>query len=309
MLTIFSTPKPFQGHDGIIQRNAIESWVRLHPNCEIILFGDELGTAEVARELGIQHVPDVRRSELGTKRLDHIFARAQEIARHDLLCYSNCDMLFLPSFHEAVSRVASWSNKFLMVGRRWDTPITEPLDFHQPDWDLRLRNFALHHGKAQLPYAVDYFVFSRDLYRDVPPFVVGRVYWDHWMVWKARSMAVPVVDASADVLAIHQNHGYGYHPHGLEGVKTDSESMRNRALAGGQLRLYTIEHATHQLRGARIEDKPGRWHIPATSLCRLYSNQVWYWLLKTTFRFRHALGLHRRSLLEMRHRVRSRLGE
>lgn len=30
MLTIFATPKPFQGHVGIIQRNAIGSWVRLH---------------------------------------------------------------------------------------------------------------------------------------------------------------------------------------------------------------------------------------------------------------------------------------
>ena len=41
MLTIFSTPKPFRGHIGVIQRNAIESWKRIHPDVEIILFGDE----------------------------------------------------------------------------------------------------------------------------------------------------------------------------------------------------------------------------------------------------------------------------
>ena len=53
MLTIFSTPKPFLGHIEVIQRNAIESWKRLEANVEIILIGDDPGTAEVCRELGL----------------------------------------------------------------------------------------------------------------------------------------------------------------------------------------------------------------------------------------------------------------
>src|SRR6202041_150428 len=103
----------------------------------------------------------------------------------------------------------------------------EPLDFQDSNWESHLRNFVLLSGSRQLPDAVDYFLFSRHLYRDLPPFVVGRVYWDHWLVWKARSTSVPVIDASADVLAIHQNHDYGYHARGLQGVKTDSESRLN----------------------------------------------------------------------------------
>jgi hypothetical protein len=43
MLTIFSTPKPFHGHSGIIQRNALKSWTLLHPDVEVILFGIEDG--------------------------------------------------------------------------------------------------------------------------------------------------------------------------------------------------------------------------------------------------------------------------
>lgn len=309
MLTIFGTPKPFQGHDGIIQRNAIASWVRLHPRCEVIIFGEDAGAAEVAEELGVRHVPDVRRSEWGTKRLDYIFARAQEIARHDLLCYANCDIILLPSFHEAVARVAGRSPQFLMVGRRWDTPVTESVDFLAPSWEARLSDFAMRSGKQQLADAVDYFAFSRGLYREVPPFVVGRVYWDHWMVWKARSMKVPVVDASADVLAIHQDHDYAYHPRGLQGVKTDAESKRNRALAGGQLHLYTIDHATHRLVDGRMEDKPGRWLVPLAFWLRTYSSQLGYWFLKATFRARHALGLHRGALAQVQRRLRSILGE
>jgi len=308
MLTIFATPKPFEGHIKVIQRNAIQSWTLLHPDCEVILFGDEPGTAEVARELGIWHIPDVRRSKLGTKRLDCMFARAQEIARHDLLCYSNCDIILVQSFREAVVRAVGWSKEFLMIGRRWDTPLTAPLDFQDPNWESQLRNFALRSGNRQLPDAVDYFVFSRGLYADIPPFVVGRVYWDHWLVWKARSMAVPVIDASADVLAIHQNHDYGYHLRGLQGVKTDPESRLNRALAGGQPHLYTIEHATHRLRAGRIENRPGRWHVPVTFFLRTYSSQVWYWVLKTTFSLRQALRLNRNGLSGVQRGFRSLMG-
>jgi hypothetical protein len=309
MLTIFATPKPFRGHNGIIQRNAIGSWVRLHPDCEVILFGDEAGAAEVAEDLGVRHVPDVLRSEFGTKRLDYIFARAQEMARHDRLCYANCDMILLPSFCQAVDRVARWSPKFLMIGRRWDTPLTQKLDFEPIDWASELREFATRSGKQQLTYAVDFFAFSRGLYADVPPFVVGRVYWDHWMVWKARSMKVPVVDATADVLAVHQNHDFAYHPGGLQGIKTDAESKRNRALAGGQLHLYTIDHATHRLIDGLIVDKSGRWHVPLTFLLRVYSSQFWYWLLKATFRARHALGLNRGAFEQVQKRVRSFIEE
>lgn len=308
MLTIFATPKPFKGHDGIIQRNAIGSWLRLHPQCEVMLFGDEPGAAEAAKELGIHHIPDVQRSEFGTKRLDNIFSRAQEIARHDLLCYVNCDIVLFRPFCELVGQVARWSPTFLMVGRRRDTPIRQLLDFSAPGWESRLRECAMRSGKQQLAYAVDYFAFSRGLYSDIPPFVVGRVYWDHWLVWKAHSMAVPVVDASAEVLAVHQSHDFAYHPGGLDGVRSDAESRRNRSLAGGQLHLYTIDHATHRLVRGRIEDRPGRWHVPATALLHLYASQLWYRLLKNTVHVRHALGLHRRALAQVHRRVRSIIG-
>jgi hypothetical protein len=296
MLTIFTTPKPFQGHVGIIQRNAIGSWLRLHPECEVILFGNEPGTSQVAAEFGIRQVPDVTLSERGGTQLDNIFRRAQEIARHSVLCYANCDIILLGSPLRVLVSVLEWSKKFLVVGRRWNTPVDGPLDFEEGDWRVRLRDLAMRMGEQQFPGAVDYFIFPRGLYRDMPPFVVGRTHWDHWMVWKARSMKVPVVDASADILAIHQNHDFTHHPEGLLGIRRDVESKRNRKLAGGQRHLYTIEHATHTIVDGRIEDKPGRWHVPATFFARTYLSQLWYWVLKSTFRARHALGLCRDRL-------------
>ena len=51
MLTMFTIPKAFRGDFDIIQKNAIRSWTLLRPECEIILFGNEEGTAEMAGEL------------------------------------------------------------------------------------------------------------------------------------------------------------------------------------------------------------------------------------------------------------------
>src|SRR5271167_1840918 len=101
MITFFTTPKPFVGHIGVIQRNAIESWKRVHPTAEVLLFGDEQGAADTARELGIRHIPEVKRNAHGTKFLSPIFDGAQDLARHNLLCYINCDIILLSDFRAA----------------------------------------------------------------------------------------------------------------------------------------------------------------------------------------------------------------
>ncbi len=59
MLTIFTVPKPFRGHIKVIQTNAIRSWLLLRPECEVILFGNDEGTAEIACELGRRHIPNI----------------------------------------------------------------------------------------------------------------------------------------------------------------------------------------------------------------------------------------------------------
>jgi len=95
MLTIFATAKPFRGHTGVIYRNALQSWKALHPGIEVILFGDDLGAAETCLEFGLRHEPFVERNGFGTKRLDYLFARAQAIAQHEILCYINCDIILM----------------------------------------------------------------------------------------------------------------------------------------------------------------------------------------------------------------------
>jgi hypothetical protein len=110
----------------------------------------------------------------------------------------------LPEFCQALKRTADAHPQFLMVGRRWDTDITEAIDFDVSDRVQRAKTLAHDHGVQQPGYSVDYFTFRRGLYASVPPLVIGRIWWDHWLVWKACQQGAAVVDASDEVTAIHR---------------------------------------------------------------------------------------------------------
>ncbi len=296
MLTLFATPKPFRGHIGIIQRNAIESWKMLRPKCEIILFGDEEGAGETAREFGLRHEAFVERNEHGAKFLRHIFKRAQEIARHPLLCYANCDILLPSAFLRAAERLTAWRQNFLMVGQRWDLDISGRLNFSDPEWELRLVEQARKHGRQRPVEWIDYFAFPRGLFQEIPAMVIGRVGWDNWLLWRAGSLGYPVVDVSAVVTAVHQNHDYAYHPQGEAGVWYGQEAQRNIELAGGPAHLHSIENASHRLTERGLERKAFHWIVPARQAARRGLHRAASVALRATRPARHAMGLRQQTL-------------
>lgn len=253
MLTIFGTPKPFFGHISIIQHNALKSWTQLAPDVEIILFGDEAGTADACRELSISHHAEIQRNEYGTPLLDYVFRAAQAMARHNILCYINCDILLPSTFVRALELVAKWREKFLMIGNRWDLNIKRPISFESRSWDEPIVKTATERGFRQSAEWVDYFVFRGDFLKNMPPFAVGRCAWDTWIVWNARARHIAVVDASSVVTAIHQNHDYSHHPQGDYGVRFGEEPRRNLAMAGGWRHLRTIADASHVIRDKTIQ--------------------------------------------------------
>lgn len=294
MLTIFSTPKPFEGQIAVIQRNAIQSWLLLSPNVEVILIGDDSGTAETAREFGIRHLSQVERTETGAKYLSSIFTQAHDVARHTIVAYVNCDMMLMSDFLRAVEQASAWRDRFLLVGRRWEIDIQRPWEFRSSDWEKRLKSHILDRGKRRSQHAIDYFVFPRGMYRDIPPLVIGRFWWDHWLIWRALSMRVPVVDATAKVMAIHQNHDYAYHPQGLHGVWYGREARTNREIAGKGLHLATLDEATHLLTNGGIKPNRFYWLRPCRRRLVLFANAAWYRVLGITKPLRYALGLTRR---------------
>jgi hypothetical protein len=292
MITFFTTGKPFRGHDGIIQRNALKSWTLLHPDVEVIFFGDEEGAVEVCAEFGLHHEPHVMRYESRMPYVNAMFARAQQIARHDYVCYANCDMILLKDFWQAFQIARSWKNRFLLIGQRWDTGVTEPIDFNRPDWADDLRQFALSKGFQQDVNCIDFFLFPKGLYADMPALIVGYAYWDHWMVWKALSTGSPVLDGSPFIVAIHQDHAYTTTPERNKGSHTDPVAMRNFELSGKGKHLRFLLDSTHRIT---------RWgKIRRTRFRRIFESApvlaVRQTLVELTFPLRKRLGLRRQTL-------------
>ncbi len=244
MLTIFSTAKPFKGHTGIIQRNAIHSWILLNPKCEIILFGDDEGTAEIAAKLDIRHIPDVEHNNYGTPLLSSMFDIAQDVASYKLMCYINADIILTSDFLPAVQRVCKQKQKFLVVGQRWDYDLDKLVDFNRADWEKELRAKVIEHGKVHPKCGIDYFVFPRGLYDSIPPFAIGRSGWDNWMIYQARFLKIPVIDATKAITAIHQNHDYSHTPGGLNGIINGPEKKQNIVFMGGVEHAFSLDNAT-----------------------------------------------------------------
>jgi len=302
MLTFFSTPKPFIGHSNVIQRNALKSWTLVHPDAEVILFGDEEGAAEVCRDLGIRHEPHVRRNEHGTKYLNYLFDRARDMSRHEFLCYANCDIMLTGDFLEGLKLASKAHSQFLMIGRRWDTDITEPWDFSQPDWAQRLRSLTLLEGKQNGPSWVDYFCFSRDLYYgNMPPFLIGRNGWDPWLTWHARKSKAHLIDASKMVIAVHQNHDYAYLGEGSAAERSKAEVDYNWGLGSSTAwHYYGVEAATEMLFEGRLRANQLAWFGPVKTRAMSYPRLAWWACLRATRPIRHRLGL--RSVLSKQQR-------
>lgn len=251
LLTIFTTPKPFDGKIAVIQRNAIRSWTLLRPACEVILMGDERGIAEAAAGLGVRHERDVGRNEFGTPLASAAFLLAESVATNHLLCYANADIIFLDDFMPAVVGCFRDKPRAMLVGRRRDTPIERSLDFRS-GWEEDIRRIVGASGRLREADAIDYFVFPRGVLGELPPFAIGRPGWDNWLLYRARALGCQLIDGTATVTAVHQNHDYGHHPQGWHGVWEGPEASRNVMLAGGRERCFTIDDATHELAGGRV---------------------------------------------------------
>ncbi|MDR2017473.1 MAG: hypothetical protein LBQ00_01105 [Syntrophobacterales bacterium] len=246
MLTIFSCPKPFRGHVDITQRNAIRSWLRLDPRPDVILMGNDEGVAGVALELGVRHIPDVECNEFGTPLLSSIFGKAENASSSRLMCYVNADIIFMQDFVKGIERVIAEKPKALMVGRRWNVDIKELIEF-DPGWQKSLTSLVARKGKLYPYFAIDYFVFPRNSLGRLPPFAIGRPAWDNWVIYRACTSGMAVIDMTKTVMVVHENHDYSHHPQGWKGAMHGEESKRNIAYAGEIAHAYSLLDAQYRL--------------------------------------------------------------
>jgi hypothetical protein len=291
MLTILAIPKAFDGHFGLIQRNAARSWARLDPRPEIILFGSDPGTAEMAAEIGARHVPDVATSPAGAPMLDDLLARGQRLATRETICFVNADIVLTPAWMRAVQTAAAWRSRFLMVGRRWNFDLLEPLDFAAPSWAEDLVMRARRDGQLATNMYVDYFVFPRGLMTDIPPFAIGRPGYDNWLLWRTRQRGIALIDATQTAPVVHQNHDYAHikasrsDAGGVQTYAKGEDTRRNSELIGDWTRFFTTDHATHVVTDRGVQLALARPYLDARA------DTVKRHLINVTRPLRRRLGL------------------
>lgn len=254
-ITIFTAPKAFSNpHIAMIQRNAISSWKALGQEVEVLLTGDEEGMVEAAKELGVRHYPDVKRSEsegkYGPPYINAMYDAARQLTDSAMLVCTNADIIFFPDLVTSTRQAAAITPRFLMFGQRWDLDVHEPIDFSN-DWVTSLQKRIHNQGKLHLPLGSDYFVCPRDCYTDIPEFTIGRSGWDNWMIYHTFELGIPAIDASPSITLIHQNHDYSHLPGGKPPYHLP-ETERNLALAGGRSHRYMILDTKVQLANGKL---------------------------------------------------------
>ncbi|MCM8787407.1 MAG: glycosyltransferase family 2 protein [Candidatus Omnitrophica bacterium] len=241
MISIFAIPKAFSRQFKRIQLNAIKSWLNLknQKRIEIILLGDEEGIDRICQKYSLVHIPNILKNVYETPLLDDCFKKAIEKAKFDLVCYINSDIVLLSDFLSTINKIRF--PEFLLTGRRYNLTINNELKFEK-NWEEKLKRRVKKETKLYKFGALDYFVFPKKINFNLPAFAVGRTAWDNWLVYRARVMRVPVIDASYSITAIHQEHDYS-HAKGLRNVWFGKEREYNWRLVGDRRKFFNIKDA------------------------------------------------------------------
>lgn len=243
---------------------------------------------------------NVSRNEFGTPLLNDLFEKGQMLAQYELISYVNADIILMGDFTKAIQRVKDWRKQFLLTGIRRNVDISGLLDFSQPEWEKSFRRIVHKKGKLLTKekfIGFDYFVFTRNFFRDIPPFAVGRGLFDVWLLWRAKTQRVPIVDATAVVMAVHQNHDYSH----IKGMKEGAglwealegkEAQKNVELAGPTAKLLDTNY--------RLTNRGVRFDLGGHFRFRERSISIWFFLLWLSGPFRRVFGLRTANLQKLK---------
>lgn len=263
LVTILTAPKPFTDpHINIIQTNALRSWVQLGDMVDILVLGEDAGIKEAAQSLDVSYFPDVVCNEKGTPLISSMLENGRELSQSPFLAIVNTDVILFPDFVQAIINVAHLKKDFLIIGQRWDMEIQDELGKKSSDFD-QLRKRVPIEAKLHPPTGSDYFIFPRTSYLSIPDLAIGRAGWDNWFIFKSRWEGWPVIDATKDVMAVHQSHDYAHLPGGQPHYRLP-ETRKNVLMGGGEHTIFSLFDAQYDL----IDGKLVRKKFALKKICR-----------------------------------------
>ena len=263
MVTVFCTPKNFEGIFNKIQKNAIRSWRHLSDDIEIIIFGESKGAKKIADEVSGIYFPNVKCSKNGVPLLSDLFNKANKIASFDTLLFINSDILIPENIIESIKIVKERFFNFLLVGHRWNIELKKIINFNEKNSATLFWEMAEMKSKKDSPAAIDYFGFRKNMFKKIPDFVIGRPGYDNWLIWYARRHFIPVIDISEEVKVIHQIHHFNFHNlkndpkiFDRNKIHIEEDGLKNLELHGN--RVLNLLDADYHLRNRTIFKKKSK---------------------------------------------------
>lgn len=266
MITIFCTPKNFEGIFDVIQKNALRSWRYLSKDIEIIIFGKSKGAREISDEVKGIHYPDVKCSKNGVPLLSDMFYKSNKIASYNVLLFINSDIVLPKNSIEVFKKANQTISKFLFVGHRWDLKVNNFINFSDPSKVAKFWEISKSKSKKNSPAAIDYFLFRKNSLKRIPNFVIGRPGYDNWLIWYARRKFIPVIDISNELEVIHQIHHFNFHnlkkdPKIVDqdGIPLEEDGLHNFKIHGQ--RVLNILDANYKMEEGNITKKESKDYI------------------------------------------------
>jgi len=263
MLTILTTPKPLSDpNNRTAFYNAVGSWQLFQPPPEILIFNQS--PVEI---YGCRTVTEFLTNETGLPYLNTMLEIAGDLAKNNLFMLTSDHLIFTDNLTPAAVAVAAQiPGPFLAIGPRWELAVEGPLGF-DIDWATSLEAKAAKEGQPGSPAAKDFFIFraGKEMGLSMPPFVLGREWFDSWWLNAMLKAGYPVIDISCAVIPIHQRHGWPWSDGRAGRAKTPGQ-YHNEALAKADGVGYGMEFkgsildATHLLTDKlEIVRKGARW--------------------------------------------------
>ena len=249
-ISFITTPKP---GDDLPFRNALGNWHAL--DAEVLVLD---GNERQAKELGYRHIVDCERGAFDLPYLNSMVNLARDQALGKFLVLTSDHLIFLSGLSSAIRLVSERFDEFFIVGRRYDLDLNE-IDY-RGDWKSTLWAVLQERGGIGSPAAKDYFIFPKSLEITIPPFLVGREWWDTWFVWYARQKHIPMIDATQLILGIHQNHKFLTVDGSKKPLTFDDAGVYNERLFWSLVKnpkkgFGSIDYVPHEV----VKDGQGNW--------------------------------------------------
>jgi hypothetical protein len=205
MNVVFVTvPRSFKHPYLNSQINMLNAIRNFNPESKVVLYSDDEGVYEFAESnycIAPKRVDKIGKLPLVNSALKY----TADLFPDSCICFINSDILVMANLMPLISYVNNTKFKelFVLTAYRKEANISSFLT--DGDLDALRTDSSLKKGRH---HAMDIFILPASLIENLnmPAYRVGRIGWDSWIAGKTRKLGLALIDISAVVRIVHQDH-------------------------------------------------------------------------------------------------------